>query len=370
MSNTERPGADISGLIFKALEDSQDRDPRGHLGCSIIGRECDREIWYTWRWAKSPDFPGRILRLFRRGHEEEPNVVKDLRSLGAEVHDAEPTPGQQFRVTDIGGHLGGSLDGAIANVPGFGPTWMVLEIKTSGSKPFAKLVKDGVEKTKPEHFAQMMLYMRGTGMKKALYLAVCKDNDDIYTEVVDFDKATADAAFEKAKGIVEATKPPSKISDNPSWWKCKFCNHKPHCQGDDAPEVNCRTCVHATPEIDEDRHGLWTCSKWKKGLNQAEQQAGCDEHLYIPGMLNFAEAVDADPEDGWIEYKSEQGVFFRNSGKSYAKMTDKHDQQGAGTPWESDDIHTLGAKVLTDDPLLESIRRNFGPTKIETNKKP
>lgn len=362
---SDQQGNEISGLIFDAIEAAQDRQNRGHLGCSIIGRECEREVWYIWRWAKSPDFPGRILRLFRRGHEEEPNVVKDLRALGSEVHDADPNTGQQFRISDLGGHLGGSLDGAISNVPGFHKTWMVLEIKTSGAKPFAKLVKDGVKKTKPEHFTQMQLYMRGTGMRKALYLSVCKDNDAIHTEVVDFDQAEADAAIAKARGIVEATKPPAKISDHPSWWKCKMCDHKPHCQGDQAPEVNCRTCVHATPEMDEDRAGLWTCSKHGKGLNQAEQREGCEEHLFIPGLLNFAEAVDADPGEGWIEYKSEQGVFFRNSGKEYAGLSDKHQEQGAGTPWQSPDIHALGAKVLTDDPLLESIRRNFGPTRIE-----
>jgi len=361
---SKRQGNEISGLIFDALASSQDRQNRGHLGCSIIGRECEREVWYMWRWAKSPDFPGRILRLFRRGHEEEPNVVKDLRALGAVIYDNDPHTGKQFKIVDLGGHLGGSLDGAISKVPGYGPTWMVLEIKTSGAKPFAKLAKDGVEKTKPEHFVQMQLYMRGTGMRKALYVSVCKDNDELYTEVVDYNQAEADEAIAKARRVLEAESPPAKISEHPGWWKCKFCDHKPHCQGDQAPEANCRTCVHATPRMDEDRPGLWTCAKHDKGLNQAEQLAGCSEHLLIPGLINFAEAVDANPSEGWVEYKSEQGVFFRNSGQEYADISDKHPEE-AGTPWQSPDIYALGAKVLTDDPLLESIRRNFGPTRID-----
>jgi hypothetical protein len=242
---------------------------------------------------------------------------------------------------------------------------MVLEIKTAGSKPFAKLVKNGVELEKPEHFAQMQLYMRGTGMVKALYLAVCKDTDSIHTEVIDFDQVAANAAIAKARRVLESSQPPAKISDHPSWWKCKFCDHRPHCQGEQAPEVSCRTCVHATPEIDENRAGLWTCSKLEKGLTLAKQRVGCVEHLYIPGMINFAEAIDADERAGWVEYKSEQGVFFKNSGEEYASLSDKQD--AAAPPWSSPDIHALGAKVLTDDPLLESIRRNFSPTKLEND---
>ena len=362
---------EIPALIYKALKDNQDKTPRGHLGSSIIGRECQREVWYIWRWAKSPDHEGRLLRLFRRGQEEEPYVVSDLRSIGMEVHDHDSKTGDQFRISDLGGHLGGSLDGAVSKVPGYGPTWMVLEIKTSGVKPFTKLIKNGVKKEKFEHFTQMQLYMRGTGMKKALYLAVCKDNDQIYTEIVDFDESEAELAIKKAKNIIEADSPPEKISDHPSWYKCKMCDQRAHCQGEEAPEVNCRTCVHSTPELDPNRSRLWTCAKKEKHLTEAEQLAGCGEHLFIPGMINFADPIDANPDKGWIDYKSDQGVYFRNSSQTYAEEVDSDKTEGKQPPWISNDIQRLGSRVLTDDPLLESIRRNFAPTKIlETTNKP
>lgn len=361
-----RQGNDIAELIFKGLEDAQTRENRGHLGCSIIGLECERRIWYTWRWAKKPDFPGRILRLFRRGHEEEPNVVKDLQAIGMEVHDSNEKTGRQFHISDLGGHLGGSLDGAITKVPNYEHVWMVLEIKTSSLKAFTKLVKDGVKKDKPQHYTQMQLYMRGTGMKYAFYIAISKDNDDIYTEIVNFDEDFAQESYLKAKRILDSSSPPAKISELPSWWKCKMCDHKEHCQGDQAPLPNCRTCVYATPVIDEDRRGLWTCSKKDKRLTQIEQRKGCEEHLFIPDMINFAEGVDSNEDEGWVEYKSEQGVFFKNAGKSGIVLADN--QKGEGQPpWSSKDIHALGDRVLTDDPLIESIRRNFGATSIETN---
>ena len=158
----DHAGAEISDQIFEGLAKNQDRSNRAHLGCSIIGRTCERQIWYSWRWALIPNFDGRILRLFRRGHEEEPNVEKDLRLIGLTVYTEDNRTGKQFGVKTLGNHLRGSLDGIIKGFKGDPKEWHVLEIKTSGSKPFTKLIKDLVKKAKPEHYAQMQLYMRLT----------------------------------------------------------------------------------------------------------------------------------------------------------------------------------------------------------------
>lgn len=356
----DRPGNELASLVHQALADAQDRDHRDHLGGSQIGRTCEREIWYSWRWAQTPDFPGRVLRLFRRGQDEEEKVVADLRAIGLEVHDADPKTGRQFRVEHLAGHFGGSLDGAVTKVPGAPSTWMVLEIKTSGAKPFTKLVKDGVEKAKPEHFAQMQVYMKLTGMRSALYFSVRKDDDELYTELVPFDEGKAGAMLQRAENLVKATEPPAKIADSPAWYECKWCDHRDHCHGEAAPLVNCRTCVHATPDLSGDHHGRWVCSRDDRPLSHQDQAAGCRHHLYIPGMLAFADPVDADPDGTWVRYKSEQGVQFLNG------LADKPIGETDELPWPSRNIHALGAKVLTDDPLLESIRRNFGPLDIET----
>lgn len=355
----DRPGNELAGLIHQALADGQDRDNRNHLGGSVIGRSCEREVWLSWRWARRPDFPGRIIRLFRRGQDEEEKVVADLRAIGLEVHDTDPKTGRQFRVEHMAGHFGGSLDGAVKGVPGHEATWMVLEIKTSASKPFAKLVKQGVEKAKPEHFAQMQTYMRLTGMKMALYLAVQKDDDELYTELVPFDKGKADAMLQRAENLIKATEPPARIADSPAWYECKWCDHRDTCHGEEAPLVNCRTCVHATPDLSGDHHCRWVCGKHNRPLTRQDQEAGCEDHLYIPGLLPFADPVDADPDGAWVRYKSEQGVQFLNG------LADKPIGENEEQPWSSRNIHALGAKVLTDDPLLESIRRNFGPIDIE-----
>ena len=35
-----------------------------HLGASIIGKDCERALWYDFRWVTRWAFTGRMLRLF------------------------------------------------------------------------------------------------------------------------------------------------------------------------------------------------------------------------------------------------------------------------------------------------------------------
>jgi hypothetical protein len=57
--------------------------PRPHLGASQIGNDCNRALWYSFRWAVWPHFDGRTLRLFDRGQREEAVFVEELRRIGA-----------------------------------------------------------------------------------------------------------------------------------------------------------------------------------------------------------------------------------------------------------------------------------------------
>jgi hypothetical protein len=66
---------DIASLIDAAHEAREDK-PRPHMGASILGHACDRWIWLQFRMAVRQQFPGRILRLFRRGHAEEASIIQ------------------------------------------------------------------------------------------------------------------------------------------------------------------------------------------------------------------------------------------------------------------------------------------------------
>src|SRR5690606_58877 len=69
----------------KHIEANAESEFRGHLGGSLIGRKCSRQLWYTFRWAGKEQFKGRMLRLFERGHKEEFRFVKYLMDVGINV---------------------------------------------------------------------------------------------------------------------------------------------------------------------------------------------------------------------------------------------------------------------------------------------
>ena len=63
---------------------------------------------------------------------------------------------------------------------------------------FAQLLKVGVREHKPQHFAQMQIYMHLTGITRAMYLAVNKDTDDLFVERIEVDRAYAERLIDKA----------------------------------------------------------------------------------------------------------------------------------------------------------------------------
>jgi hypothetical protein len=294
--------------IYAAYEADAEEDNRPHLGASLIGHECERYLWLTFRWAEKKKFPGRMLRLFDTGNLAEARFVADLRRIGVQVHETDPE-GKQWRVSDIGGHFGGSMDGAVLGLPEAPKTWHVAEFKTHNDKSFNDLVKKRVEKGKPQHWAQMQVYMGLTGMDRAVYMAVNKNDDTLYVERVEFDKAAFDKLRERAERVITAAEPPQKLSNDPSWWTCKMCDFHDHCHGEKAPAVNCRTCCHSTPEMDGD--GKWSCASMQSEIGLIGQRIGCDSHRYIPILLqNFA--TQTDYVDGDVMYTGLDGVAFGN----------------------------------------------------------
>ena len=286
--------------IEQAVEARAESGFREHLGASLIGRPCERELWYSFRWCTLVKHEGRLLRLFARGQREEAVFCELLRSAGVEVHEHDEN-GRQFRFGAIGGHFGGSCDAAAVGFVEAPKTWHVVEMKTHNDKSFKALLSKGVQESKPEHYAQMQVYMLLSGMERAYYMAVNKNDDSLYGERVRFDRKFADSLVEKAERIICSDAPRHRLSEDPSWYQCKFCDHHALCHATAAPLPNCRTCAHATPA----RDGTWVCERHHKVLSKDEQLAGCQAHRFIPALLDrFAEPTDANEEDNWIAYRN------------------------------------------------------------------
>jgi hypothetical protein len=278
--------------IYASYEARQGDQRRGHLGASQIGKECERQLWYGFRWCLTERHDGRLLRLFDTGHLEEPRMVKDLRAIGCTVMEVDPDTGRQFEVRDPeNGHFGGSADGVALGVPEAQKTWHLCEFKTSNDKKFRKLEADGVREAQPQHFAQMQVYMHLLGLTRALYLAKNKNTDDLYCERVKHDATFAMQMLEKGRRIVFAARPPEK-KFKPDFYLCRWCAHADHCHGQAMPERNCRTCLHSEPAAD----GTWICARHADVIPDSAQRQRHPCHRYIPDLLPF-EQIDVNGDD-------------------------------------------------------------------------
>lgn len=306
MAKIPEPNYATASQIYQAYENDAEDGNRPHLGASLIGHSCERFLWLTFRWVDAKRFPGRMLRLFETGQLEEQRVARNLRRIGVELHTETPD-GKQWRVSSLGGHFAGSMDGAGRGFPEAPKTWAVWECKTSNTKGFKELQDKGLQKAKPQHYAQVTIYMGETGMDRAMYTCICKETDEIYTEWVHFDPVEYARLKARAERVIGANEPPLRISNDPSWYVCKMCDYHAHCHGEAAPQVNCRTCAHSTPEMDGDAR--WSCGHHNEShIPIAGQRIGCDQHRYIPILLERF-AKQKDYVNGDVVYETEAGEF-------------------------------------------------------------
>jgi len=321
--------------LIDAHHERHQEPPRPHLGASLLGHHCDRYLWLSFRWVRSEQFPGRILRLFRRGQNEERIIINDLRAIGVDV---KTTDGSQDCV-DFGNHVSGSMDG-IANcgVPEAPSKRHVLEFKTHSKKSFDELQKNGLEKSKPQHFAQCQVYMLGSEIDRALYVAICKDDDRYYFERVKLDKKRAQGYVDRGHRLVSEPSLPPPISTDPTWYECKMCSYHAFCHKDALPEISCRTCAHSTPMPDS----AWRCERHQAdGIPVEFQRTGCDNHALHPDLVPWR--IDQDASTEWEPVYIIDGVSVKNGEGGYL----------------SSELVANPAACISGDKTINAIRDDF-----------
>lgn len=283
--------------------------PRGYLGWSEIGTECDRALWYGFRQVGRKAFDGRMLRLFDTGHREEARILQELRDLGYEVWDRDPSTGGQIGVSSVGGHFRGHVDAIVRGLPEAPKTPHLVDVKTIKAKKFDELLKKGMRALYPKYWAQAHGYMGKLDLERAAFIFVCKDDDRLHVERFPFDQIEFVKYEARAARIIEACTPPQRLSDDPAWFGCKFCDFHEVCHGAKAPAANCRTCAHATPRTDFEDSGAWACEVGKPGIQQPTVAHAC--HRFIPVLLEkFGEPIDADASS--VTYQARNGRTFVN----------------------------------------------------------
>ena len=331
----------IESLIDKAHENRISK-PRPHMGASMLGHPCERWMWLSFRWAVQPVFSGRVLRLFRRGHQEEPNIINDLRSIGVMVQNLETQTNVNF-----GSHVSGSIDAVIeGGVPEAMQKRHIGEFKTHSLKSFNDMEAKGVEKSKPEHYAQMQVYMHGTKIDRALYVAVCKDNDRIYTERIRYNSEIAETLVKRGQRIALSERMPPPISTDPTWYQCKFCDAHSFCHKTQLTKhVNCRTCAHSTPKDDS----TWRCEKHDSDNILVEyQHQGCDSHTLHPDLVPWQMK---DSSRDWIAIYEIDGHDVSNGEPDASIFSSKE---------------IIANASGCTDPLVKAVRKAFpGATVIK-----
>ena len=290
--------------IEQAIEDVKvPGERRGYLGLSQIGTECPRSLWYSFRFCSKTEHSARMIRLWNRGHREEPVIIADLEAAGVHVYSPQECRSmgyqtklmssgeEQIELVDGYGHILGHPDGFAVNIPDAPKTKHLLEFKTmkegvTGTKKrqptfFHKMKRDGLEETNPVYFAQVQTCMRVAKVDRCLFITVNKNNDKRYYERVSLDKGKADFWLQRGLDIILSETPPLRVkpySNCLEYYRCNWCDNRDVCLEGAAPDRNCRTCHYCDMEND----GKWSCGE--KGddrnpywLDLEDQLKGCKD---------------------------------------------------------------------------------------------
>jgi hypothetical protein len=269
-----KPEQQIIDRVYAAIRKEKAKPDLylGRLGSSFIGEECPRQVWLDWRGFAREEFEGRMLRLFETGHLQEARIVADLRRAGFAVWDQQPD-GRQYEWQDPSGHFVTKVDGVVKDVPESDKPHL-LEVKTHNKNSFSALVKKGVQEAKPTHYAQMQVSMALGGFSRALYVAVCKDDEQFYVERVREDPPEQDKLQRRIVKLVEARLRPAGISDDGSSFGCKYCAQRQVCTREVEPLRHCRTCAMCAPGPE----GAWVCELNNETLSVDRQRLGCEHY--------------------------------------------------------------------------------------------
>lgn len=227
----------LEPLLDKSMQETNAKQtPRAYLGASRWGEECSRMLAYEYHKTptdKADRFPGKILRIFDMGHDAEERVAKYLIEAGF-ILDTETTDGGQFGFKAADGKLAGHCDGVIRGGPIDLPYPIIWENKGLNEKSWKDTAKKGVKASKPVYYGQLQTYMAYLDTTNgSLFTAINRNTGEIYAEFVEFNPQDAQALSDRAARIIQTESPEEmpRLSDNPAFFKCCFCDYQKTCHG-------------------------------------------------------------------------------------------------------------------------------------------
>jgi hypothetical protein len=303
---------------------------RNYLGMSEIGEDCWRMLWYRFRNVLTEHLTLKSILAIEDGYKQEDIMADRLRKVpGVVLETINPDTGDQFAFKLFGGHFRGHCDGRIKGILEAPKTPHVWENKAVKLEKFKKLKdliltvgeKSALEKWDSTYFAQAQIYMDSEKFTRH-YLTVEAPGGRDYTSCrTEYNGRVALALKAKAEAIIKADRPPQRLSENRTFYKCGWCRMKEICFDNKVPDVNCRTCAFSEPVLnDKTNEGTWHC--FKKSTNFIGSGVTCDEHLFLNTLVPF-KTIDADsskPAPNWIKYGLDSGETFYNVNSKAKKI--------------------------------------------------
>ncbi len=340
--------------IDRAIEKrARAEKPRPYLGASSIGKPCERQLWYGFRWSLVPQFAARVLKMFADGHNGEDVQAERLRLVDGITLWTHQEDGTQFGFRSHGGHFRGHYDGVISGLLQAPKTTHVWEHKQSGEKVQKDLQKavEANEETalatwNETYYAQAQIYMDATGLTRHYLTCATPGGRHTISVRTKLDEAAVERIKNKAQRIIASDREPMRLHTDPARLDCKWCDFSGICHGTDLPDVNCRTCMFSTPVLDGE-DGAWRCDKHDRPLDYDAQRAGCGDHLYMPTMLDsFAEVAGYDDLAGFTMTNKLTGKQFQygTSGYTSHELKAAQDKRAIGDPGV-DGLRAIGGRI-------------------------
>ena len=102
-----------------------------------------------------------------------------------------------------------------------------------GSRGWKDIERDGIEKARPQYYAQVLLYQAYLNVTNpALVTVVNADTCERLHLLVPFNAEHAQAWSDRAIAVIEATRGGEllpRFTSDPEHWLCRMCGHRERC---------------------------------------------------------------------------------------------------------------------------------------------
>jgi hypothetical protein len=230
--------------IYKNIEDEAEKEkPRGYIGASSIGDECELKLWLTY---KKPELKKKrkaeLIMAANDGYRSEDLVAGLIRQSPYNIelitHDKN---GKQLGFSDLDGNYKGHWDGLITGIPQAPKTQHIWEHKAKNQKFYDTLTKlkekvsekSLLEEWDYNYYCQAVTYMHYSATTRHYTTVALAGTGKLQSIRTNENPSLAKHLRNKAERITKYISPPAGISTNPSFYKCKWCDFYENC-----PSIN------------------------------------------------------------------------------------------------------------------------------------